>query len=137
MTFLNNYVIIFGSTSIFFGEGGIALKKRDVYVLPDGREFHVEDSSRPAVLIPFSQIFWMGNNTGVVVGDPVVIPDPKWFPEIIAETTEGKSRLLPEDQWPRINAEMTLVRGLAGVVDYTKETIEQYMNRLHAPGIAV
>ncbi len=115
----------------------MALKKRDVYILPDGREFHVEDSSRPAVLIPFSQIFWMGNNTGVVVGDPVVIPDPEWFPEIIAETIEGKSRLLPEDQWPRIHAEMTLVRGLAGVVDCTKETIEQYMNRLHVLGIAV
>jgi len=106
-------------------------------VLPDGREMHIENPGYPAVSAPFSPIFWMGNSTGVVIGSPVVIPDPERFPGIVAETEGGLCRLLPESQWPMLGAETPLVHGLAGQVDYGKDAMKAYLNRLHVLGVAV
>lgn len=108
-----------------------------VYILPGGEEIHIEDPKRPAVLFSNPEIYCMGNNTGIVIGSPVAIPDPKKCPGMIAGQSEGICHLLPEDQWPRPNAETPFVRGLVGSVDYERKTMEQYMNRLHILGIAV
>lgn len=138
LDFIFIYVIVKVSTShYFFKTGGIGLKKKTTYVLPDGREFHAENSGFPAVSASLGPIFWMGNSTGVVIGSPVVIPDPEQHPEIISEEENGSRRLLPEGQWPRLNAETPLVRGLAGEVDYSKAAMTAYLNRLHVLGVPV
>jgi hypothetical protein len=105
------------------------------YILPDGREFHVENRRLPAIFVGDKNIYWMGNSMGVVIGEAAVIPDPSSFPEMVAKADGNVWRLEPEEKWPGLSASVPLVRGVAGGVDKNPAAMQEYLTRLHVMGV--